>query len=451
MIYIRISIYIHMSMRALSWFLIKLLYDYIYCYPTAANINIFWNFGILAGLCLILQIVTGLFISMYYTATTAEAMSSIEHMMRDINYGWLVRFAHSNGASAFFVAVYIHMFRSFYYGTYSHPNEYVWYVGVLIYFCLMATAFLGYVLPWGQMSYWGATVITNLVTIVPVIGKDTLLVIWGGATLCDSTLQRFYSFHFLLPFLILGLAMLHIYLLHKAGSRHPVGYDNRVANKIAFFPYFVAKDSMVIILFFMCYVYLVLLAPDLLGHPDNYIDANPCVTPSHIVPEWYFLPFYAILRCVPSKVGGALAMFIFICLMFVIPLCCQHISGNYRFNVNRSVYWFGVAQVLCLTYLGSQLPVDPFDWLSRLCLFLSVVILVNWDHLVIKVLAWVVYGSESMIQTRVSRRTSSISSCSKQIKVLYNKRTFLSISSFCSIGVFSESWWSYILYLRLIT
>ena len=239
------------------------------------------------------------------------------------------------------------------------------------------------------MSYWGATVITNLVTIIPVIGKDTLLVIWGGSTLCDSTLQRFYSFHFVLPFLILGLAMLHIYLLHKAGSRHPIGYDNRLANKISFFPYFVAKDSVVILVFFMVYIYLVLLNPDMLGHPDNYIDANPCVTPSHIVPEWYFLPMYAILRCVPSKVGGAIAMFIFIGLMFIIPFASQHVVGNYRFNANRPFYWLGVTQVCCLTYLGAQLPVDPFDWLSQLCLLLSICILINWDMVFIYIFFYI--------------------------------------------------------------
>lgn len=371
-------------MRVFSWFLIRLIYEYLYRYPTASNINLFWNFGVLSGFCLVIQIVTGLFMSMYYTATTVDAMSSIEHMMRDINYGWLVRYAHANGASAFFIAVYIHMFRSFYYGTYSRPNEYVWYVGAIIYFCLMGTAFLGYVLPWGQMSYWGATVITNLVTVIPVIGKDTLLAIWGGNTLCNSILQRFYSFHFALPFIILGLAMLHIYLLHKAGSRHPIGYDNRLANKIAFFPYFVAKDSMVIILFFMGYIYLVLLNPDMLGDSVNYVDANPCVTPSHIVPEWYFLPMYAILRCVPSKVGGAIAMFVFICLMFVIPFSSKHAVANYKFNANRPIYWFGVTQVLCLTYLGAQLPIDPFDWLSKLCLALSILILINWDMVIIK-------------------------------------------------------------------
>jgi len=382
-------IFIVILMRVLSWFLYRLLYEYLYRYPTSSNINIFWNFGVLSGFCLVLQIATGIFLSMYYTATTIDAMSSIEHMMRDINYGWLVRYAHANGASAFFVAVYIHMFRSFYYGTYSHPNEYVWYVGAIIYFCLMGTAFLGYVLPWGQMSYWGATVITNLVTIIPVIGKDTLLVIWGGSTLCDSTLQRFYSFHFVLPFLILGLAMLHIYLLHKAGSRHPIGYDNRLANKISFFPYFVAKDSVVILVFFMVYIYLVLLNPDMLGHPDNYIDANPCVTPSHIVPEWYFLPMYAILRCVPSKVGGAIAMFIFIGLMFIIPFASQHVVGNYRFNANRPFYWLGVTQVCCLTYLGAQLPVDPFDWLSQLCLLLSICILINWDMVFIYIFFYI--------------------------------------------------------------
>ena len=356
---------------------------YIYVYPTASNINIFWNFGILSGLCLVIQIVTGIFLTMYYTPTTDLAMSSIEYMMRNVNYGWLIRYAHANGASAFFVAVYIHMFRSLYYGTYGKPNEYVWLVGVIIYFVLMGTAFLGYVLPWGQMSFWGATVITNLITVVPVVGKDTLHVIWGGNTICNATLQRCYTFHFALPFVILGLAVLHIYLLHKAGSRHPVGYDTQSSNKIAFFPYFVSKDSMVIIAFFMAYVYLVLVDPDLLGHPDNYIDANPCVTPSHIVPEWYFLCMYAILRCIPSKVGGALAMFGFLCLMFIIPFFNQHISGNYTFNPNRSVYWLGITQLLCLTYLGSQLPEDPFDWLSRLCLFMLLAIVINWDSIIV--------------------------------------------------------------------
>lgn len=378
-------------MRTLSWFLIRLIYEYIYVYPTAPNINIFWNFGILSGLCLVMQIVTGLFLTMYYIPTTDSAMNSIEYMMRNINYGWLVRFAHANGASAFFIAIYIHMFRSLYYGTYSRPNEYVWLVGAIIYLCLMSTAFLGYVLPWGQMSFWGATVITNLITVIPVIGKDMLSVIWGGTTICNATLQRCYTFHYLLPFVILALAVLHIYLLHKAGSRHPVGYEIRSINKIEFFPYFVSKDSMVIIIFLMIYIYLVLVEPDMLSHPDNYIDANPCVTPSHIVPEWYFLCMYAILRCIPSKVGGAIAMFAFLCIMFIIPFTSQHVVGSYKYSANRSIYWLGVTQVICLTYLGTQLPVDPFDILSRLCLVIIILILVNWDIIFIKLYIFIKY------------------------------------------------------------
>ena len=408
-------------MRALSWFIIRIFYEYLYRYPTSSNINIFWNFGVLSGLCLVIQIITGLFMSMHYIATTADAMSSIESMMRNINYGWLVRYAHSNGASAFFISVYIHMFRSFYYGTYSRPNEYVWYVGALIYFCLMATAFLGYVLPWGQMSYWGATVISNLITVIPVVGKDILYVIWGGGTLCDSTIQRFYTFHFVLPFLILGLAMLHIYLLHKAGSRHPVSYDNRSANKIAFFPYFVAKDSMVIIAFFMGYVYLVLLKPNLLGHPDNYIDANPCVTPTHIVPEWYFLSMYAILRCIPDKLIGIVAMFLFISFMFIIPFSSQHVVGNYRLSVNRYTYWLCVTQVLCLTYLGTKLPIYPFDMLSRVCMIMIVLIITNMDLVILKILRKL----EKINSYNIDKMNASGSSIRKhEIGAVYNMYIF---------------------------
>lgn len=383
-------------MRTLVWFIINLIYKYIYGYPTASNINIFWNFGVISGLCLIIQIITGLFLTMYYIPSTDSAMNSIEYMMRNINYGWLVRSAHANGASAFFVAIYIHIFRSLYYGTYSHPNQAVWLVGAIIYFCLMGTAFLGYVLPWGQMSFWGATVITNLITVIPIIGKDILHVVWGGSTICNATLQRCYTFHFVLPFVILFLAALHIYLLHRRGSRHPVAYDTSHSNKVDFFPYLVGRDTIVILVFFMVYIYFVLVEPDFLGHPDNYIDADPCVTPNHIVPEWYFLCMYAILRCIPSKVGGAAAMFIFLCAMIFIPFFSQHIVGNYEHSANRSMFWLGITQLLCLTYLGSKLPVDPFDLLSKICLIMLILIIFNWDIILISLIIFFKYGRASI-------------------------------------------------------
>jgi quinol-cytochrome oxidoreductase complex cytochrome b subunit len=268
-------------------------------YPTPRNLNYFWNFGSIAGIMLVSQILTGVFLAMHYTPHTAYAFDSVEHIMRDVNYGWLVRYMHANGASMFFLVVFIHIFRGLYYGSYKAPREILWWLGIVILLLMMASAFMGYVLPWGQMSFWGATVITNLFSAIPIVGESIVTWLWGGFSVENPTLNRFFALHYLLPLVLVAVVMLHLVALHQHGSNNPLGIDAKGAqDKIPFHPYYTAKDFFGFSVFFLVFGYFVFFAPNYLGHPDNYTPANPMVTPAHIVPEWYFLPFYAILRAI---------------------------------------------------------------------------------------------------------------------------------------------------------
>jgi ubiquinol-cytochrome c reductase cytochrome b subunit len=302
-------------------------------YRVPKNLNYAWNFGSMAGIALLMQIVTGLFLAMQYTPHVKMAFDSVENIMRNVNYGWLIRYTHAVGASMFFAAIYIHIGRGLYYGSYKSPRELVWFFGIFIFVATMATAFMGYVLPWGQMSYWGANVITNLFSAVPFIGDDIVIWLWGGFSVDNPTLNRFFALHFLLPFVILGLVIIHVIALHVHGSNNPTGVEIKSKkDSIPFHPYYTVKDFFGFGIFFIIYFYFVFFKPNLLGHPDNYIDANPLVTPAHIVPEWYFLPFYAILRSIPDKLAGVVAMFSAILILFVLPWLdsCKVKSANYR-------------------------------------------------------------------------------------------------------------------------
>ena len=289
-------------------------------YPTPRNLNYWWNFGSLAGIFLLIQIITGIVLAMHYTPSVEGAFASIEHIMRDVNYGWLIRYIHMNGASFFFIVVYIHIFRGLYYGSYKSPREVLWWLGLTILLLMMATAFMGYVLPWGQMSFWGATVITNLFSAVPIVGTAVVEWLWGGFAVDNALLNRFFALHYLFPFLIVGVVILHIVALHTHGSNNPLGIDKKgPQDSIPFHPYYTIKDLFGLSFVLTIFAFVVFFAPDYLGHPDNYIPADPLKTPAHIVPEWYFLPFYAILRAVPDKLGGVIAMISAILILFVLP------------------------------------------------------------------------------------------------------------------------------------
>jgi len=326
-------------------------------YPTPKNLNYWWTFGGILTFCLITQIITGLVLAMHYIAHADLAFESVEHIMRDVNYGWLIRYVHANGASMFFLAVYIHIFRALYYGSYKSPREVIWIIGMLIYFLMMATAFLGYVLPWGQMSFWGATVITNLFSAIPLIGESITHWLWGGYSVDNPTLTRFFSLHYLFPFLILGLVILHIWALHVPGNNNPIGIDIKKPSNdtVPFHPYIVIKDLFALLLFLLMFAFFVFYSPNILGHSDNYIEANPLVTPAHIVPEWYLLPFYAILRSVPDKLLGVIAMFAAIFVLVILPwLDTSKVRSALFRPVYKQLYWFLVADVLILGYMGAM-------------------------------------------------------------------------------------------------
>jgi ubiquinol-cytochrome c reductase cytochrome b subunit len=338
-------------------------------YPTPRNLNYFWNFGSIAGIMLVSQILTGIFLAMHYTPHVAYAFDSVEHIMRDVNYGWLIRYMHANGASMFFLVVFIHIFRGLYYGSYKAPREILWWLGIIILLLMMASAFMGYVLPWGQMSFWGATVITNLFSAFPLVGESIVTWLWGGFSVDNATLNRFFALHYLLPLLLVGVVMLHLMALHQHGSNNPLGIDAKGAqDKIPFHPYYTVKDFFGFSVFFLVFSYFVFFNPNVLGHPDNYIPADPMVTPAHIVPEWYFLPFYAILRAVPDKLGGVLAMFGAILVLFVLPwLDTSKVrSGNFR-PLFRPFFWLFLLCCIALGYLGAMPADGIYVIMSRLC------------------------------------------------------------------------------------
>ncbi len=329
-------------------------------FPTPRNLNYLWTFGGILTFCLGAQILTGLVLAMHYQPSAAEAFNSVEHIRRNVNYGYLIRNMHAVGASMFFFAVYIHIFRGMYYGSYKAPREVLWILGVLIFLVMMATAFMGYALPWGQMSFWGVTVITNLFSslneLIPGLGTTIVEWLWGGYSVTGTTLNRFFSLHYLLPFVIAGLVGLHIWALHVAGQNNPTGLDIRTkADAVPMFPHAIAKDAVGLFAFLILFAWFVFVMPDWLGHSDNYIEANPLVTPPHIVPEWYFLPLYAILRAIPSKLGGVIAMFSAIAILVFVPwLDTSRVrSAKYR-PIFKWFFWFFVFTCLALGYLGAM-------------------------------------------------------------------------------------------------
>ena len=325
-------------------------------YPTPKNLNYFWNFGSLAGITLVIMLITGITLAMHYTAHTDYAFESVERIMRDVNYGWLIRYIHMNGASMFFIVVYIHIFRGLYYGSYKAPREILWGLGVLILLAMMATAFMGYVLPWGQMSFWGATVITNLFSAIPLVGESIVTWMWGGFSVDNPTLNRFFALHYLLPFVIVGLVVLHLVALHRFGSNNPIGIEAKgPQDTIPFHPYYTVKDFFGLCVFFLVFAGFVFFAPNYMGHADNYIPANPLVTPAHIVPEWYFLPFYAILRAVPDKLGGVLLMFAAIAVLFVLPWLDRSPVRSATFRpLYKQFFWILVLDCIVLGYIGAM-------------------------------------------------------------------------------------------------
>ena len=340
--------------------LFSIINDHLINYPTPINIHYAWNFGFLASMCLIIQILTGIFLAMHYTPHVDLAFASLEHIMRDVNYGWLLRYIHANGASMFFIVVYIHMFRGLYFGSYTKPRHFVWVIGVVILLIMILTAFIGYVLPWGQMSLWGATVITNLVSAVPLIGDSLVTWLWGGFSVDNATLNRFFSFHYLFPFIIAALSLIHLALLHQDGSGNPLGVNSSM-DKIPMYPYFIIKDFFGIIIFLIFFSIFVYFYPNLLGHPDNYIEANPMVTPAHIVPEWYFLPFYAILRSIPHKLGGVMAMISAILVLVLLPWIHSTEIRSSRFRpIYRFAYYTILSCCLILGWIGGMPVEEPY-------------------------------------------------------------------------------------------
>lgn len=340
--------------------IIKIVNFHVIDYPTPINLSYWWNFGFLSAFCLGVQIVTGILLAMNYTPHVDLAMASVEHIMRDVDYGWLIRYIHANGASMFFIVVYIHMARGLYYGSYMSPKELPWCVGVIIFILMMATAFMGYVLPWGQMSFWGATVITNLFSVIPVYGTEIVTWLWGAFNVGNATLNRFFSLHYLLPFAIAGASLVHLAYIHKDGSNNPLGVNGNV-EKIAFYPHFYIKDlwsAILFTIFFSCFVFF---APNVLNHADNYIEANPLVTPPHIVPEWYFLPYYAILRSIPHKAGGIIAMGAALIVLLLLPfISTSEIRSSAFRPIFRKAYWVFVADCFILGWIGQKPVESPY-------------------------------------------------------------------------------------------
>jgi ubiquinol-cytochrome c reductase cytochrome b subunit len=340
-------------------------------HKTPKNLNYAWNLGSILGIALMIQIVTGIVLAMHYTPNTALAFGSVENIMRNVNYGWLIRYTHAVGASMFFFAVYLHILRGLYYGSYKSPREILWWFGIFIFIAMMATAFMGYVLPWGQMSYWGATVITNLFSAFPVVGESIVNFLWGGYSVDNPTLNRFFALHYLLPFILLGLVVLHVVALHTHGSNNPTGVEPKTEkDTIPFHPYYTVKDFFGFGVFFLLFAYFLFFAPNYLGHPDNYVPANPLVTPPHIVPEWYFLPFYAILRAIPDKLGGVLFMFGSLLILFVLPwLDTSKVkSGSFR-PLFKIFFWLFALNFVFLGYLGGKPAEGAYVIMSRFATF----------------------------------------------------------------------------------
>ncbi|MEO8714815.1 MAG: cytochrome b N-terminal domain-containing protein [Acetobacteraceae bacterium] len=349
--------------------ILSLMHKEYGAFPTPKNFNYLWNFGALATVTLVVMMITGVFLAMNYQPNTTLAFDSVQHIMRDVNYGWMIRYIHQNGASMFFIVVYIHILRGMYYGSYKKPRELLWMLGVVILLLLMATAFMGYVLPWGQMSYWGATVITNLFSAFPVVGHGIVTLLWGGFSIDNPTLNRFYALHYLLPFIIVGVVFLHIVALHITGSNNPLGIDPKgPQDTLPFHPYYTAKDTVGLCAFFVVWAAIVFFAPNLLTDPNNFIPANPLQTPPDIVPEWYFLPFYAMLRSVPNKLGGVCVMFASILVLFVLPWLDTSKVRSARFRpIFRQLIWVWVASCIGLGMVGAHPPEGIWVVIGRIC------------------------------------------------------------------------------------
>lgn len=354
--------------------------------PAPINISRWWNFGSLLGLCLIIQILTGLFLAIHYTADVNLAFNRVNHICRDVNFGWLLRTIHANGASFFFICIYLHVGRGIYYGSYLFTPT--WIVGVIILFLVIGTAFIGYVLPWGQISFWGATVITNLLSAVPYLGIDLVQWVWGGFAVDNATLTRFFTFHFILPFIVLAITIIHLLFLHQTGSNNPIGLNSNI-DKIPFHPYFTYKDIVGFIVIFFILILLVLISPNLLGDPDNFIPANPLVTPAHIQPEWYFLFAYAILRSIPNKLGGVIALVLSIAILIILPFYnLRKFRGNQFYPINQILFWIIVVTIILLTWIGARPVEEPYVLIGQILtviyfLYYLINPLVNkwWDNL----------------------------------------------------------------------
>jgi ubiquinol-cytochrome c reductase cytochrome b subunit len=348
-------------MKLLKRPIINLVNNHLIDYPTPINFNYWYNFGLLSAVCLGVQLITGIFLAMHYTPHIDYAWVSVEHIMRDVNYGWLIRYMHANGASMFFIVVYVHLLRGLYYGSYKSPRGLVWGLGVIILILMMATGFIGYVLPVGQMSFWAATVITNLFSAIPGIGVPLVEFLWGGFAVDNATLNRFFSLHYLLPFVLLGLVLLHIAALHQEGSNNPTGLHGEDIDKIDFYPYFYVKDLFGFMCFTVFFSYFLFFDPNLLGHPDNYIAANSMVTPAHIVPEWYFLPYYAILRSIPDKLGGVIAMGASLVVLSLLPLLnTSNIRSSFFRPSHRYFFWVWLGNAFVLGWIGGNPVEDPY-------------------------------------------------------------------------------------------
>lgn len=346
--------------------ILKIVQDHLNIYPTPGNLTYLWGFGSLAGICLVIQILTGIFLAMHYTPHVDLAFNSVEHIMRDVYGGWLLRYFHANGASMFFIVVYIHIFRGIYYNSYTSPRELVWILGVAILLLMIITAFIGYVLPWGQMSFWGATVITSLASAIPIAGDTIVTWLWGGFSVDNATLNRFFSLHFLLPFIIAAFTLLHIAALHQYGSNNPIG-TNAASYTISFYPYLFSKDLVGWTAFALFFGFILFFFPNLLGHPDNYVPANPMVTPAHIVPEWYFLPVYAILRSIPNKLGGVLAVALVFITLFALPFINKNPIRSPIFSpIHHICFAIFLADCYILGWIGAQPVEDPYILIGQL-------------------------------------------------------------------------------------
>nr|AAP20677.1 cytochrome b [Lissemys scutata] len=363
--------------------IIKIINNSLIDLPTPSNISMWWNFGSLLGICLILQIITGLFLAMHYSPNIMTAFSSISHITRDVQYGWLIRNMHANGASLFFFCIYLHIGRGIYYGSYLYKET--WNIGIILLLLTMATAFMGYVLPWGQMSFWGATVITNLLSAIPYVGNTMVQWIWGGFSVDNATLNRFFTFHFLLPFLTLGTTMIHLLFLHETGSNNPIGLNSNT-DKIPFHPYLSYKDMMGFLLALTILLMITMFYPNMLGDPDNFSPANPLSTPPHIKPEWYFLFAYAILRSIPNKLGGVLALLLSILVLFMLPMLHTSKQRTMTFRpMTQTLFWCFTANIIILTWVGGQPVEDPFTTIGQLAsilYFLTLLVLMPISGLI---------------------------------------------------------------------